>query len=77
MNQDEINERERNNPDNWGKLLAFYSSDSDSRFLVRQRRPRIGWTLNLAHPIGKILTLFLVLVPCLLVAVGLFAALHR
>jgi uncharacterized membrane protein len=77
MNQDEINERERNNPDNWSKPLGFYHSKLDSRVWVPQARPWMGSTLNLANPASRILVLLVILMlGVLLAAVLTFAMLH-
>ena len=72
MNQDELNERERNNPGNWGKLLGFYHSRADSRIWVRKPKPWMGWTLNMANPYARVLVLFFILLLCLLVAATVF-----
>jgi uncharacterized membrane protein len=61
MNQDEINEREWNNPDNWGKRFGFYNSKLDSRAWVRKPHPWMGWSLNLANPLAKVLVLVFLL----------------
>ena len=53
MDRDEINERERNNPDNWGKRLGFYHSSTDSRLWVRKPQPWMGRSLNMAKPIAR------------------------
>ena len=77
VNQDEINERERNNPDNWSKPLGFYHSKLDSRVWVPKPRPWMGSTLNLANPVGRTLVLlFVLLLGLLLAAVLAFAILH-
>jgi uncharacterized membrane protein len=68
MNQDEINERERNNPGNWGKTLGFYHSRADSRVWVRKPRPWMGWSLNMTNPFAGLLVLLFILLLCLLVA---------
>lgn len=54
LSQQEINNLEWNNPMNWGgpKGLAVYFSKRDSRIWVPQRKPSIGWTVNLAHTGG-------------------------
>lgn len=67
MNQDEINEREWNNPDNWGKRFGFYRSRLDSRTWVRKPKPWMGWSLNMANPLAKVLVLLFLLLMCLLV----------
>jgi len=77
MNQDEINERERNNPGNWGKHLGFYHSNVDSRVWVRKPQPWMGWSLNMARPLARVLVLLFILLLCLLVAFVGFSVLHR
>jgi uncharacterized membrane protein len=46
----EINEKEWQNPDNWGAPfgLGFYFSKKDSRVWVPKRYKWMGWTLNMA-----------------------------
>jgi uncharacterized membrane protein len=78
MNQDEINERERNNPDNWSKPLAFYHGRQDSRVWVRKPKPWMGWSLNLANPIARVLVaVFLPLLGLSVALIALFAILHK
>lgn len=54
LSQAEINRLEWENPMNWGgpKGLAVYFSKRDTRIWVPQRKPSIGWTVNLAHTGG-------------------------
>ena len=59
MNQDEINQKEWENPDNWGgpKWFSVYFSKRDSRTWVPKQQPWMGlWlkkaTPNLAHTSG-------------------------
>jgi uncharacterized membrane protein len=54
MMQDEMNQLEWNNPINWRgpKLIRFYFSKKDTRTWVLKKIPIMGWTLNLAHPLG-------------------------
>ncbi len=54
LSQQEINRLEWENPMNWGgpKGLAVYFSKRDSRIWVPQRKPSLGWTVNLAHTGG-------------------------
>jgi len=47
MNQDELNERERNNPGNWGKLLGFYHSRAGQSNLGSQAKALDG--LDVEH----------------------------
>jgi hypothetical protein len=55
-NRDEINRTEWANPRNWrGKFLGAYRGGRDSRAIVPKQNPRMGWTLNFANPIGKLL----------------------
>jgi uncharacterized membrane protein len=77
MNQHEINEREHKNPANWGSSFAFYHSKLDSRLWVPKQQAWMGWTLNLAHPLGKVLVLAFVLLLCLAAAAVVFAILPR
>ena len=77
MSQDEINERERNNPDNWGKRLGFYHSSTDSRLWVRKPQPWMGWSLNMSSPISRALVLLFTLVLCALAALVVFSVLHK
>ena len=76
MGQDEINERERNNPDNWGKRLGFYHSSTDSRLWVRRPHPWMSWSLNMAKPLARALVVLFALSSCLLMASIVFAVLH-
>jgi uncharacterized membrane protein len=77
MNQDEINERERTNPGNWGKVVGFYHSRLDSRVWVRKPQPWMGSSLNMAKPIARLLALLFILLLCLLVASMVFLVVHR
>lgn len=53
MTQDEINDAEWRNPENWSdRFVGIYFSKKDTRTWVPKRSPRLGWTLNLAHPRG-------------------------
>ena len=54
MDQKRINHEEWEDPDNWTGFSWFsaYASRRDTRWLVPKRRPRLGWTLNMAHPAG-------------------------
>jgi uncharacterized membrane protein len=62
MTQRERNEAEWRDPANWyGGWLGIYSSELDTRVLVPKRRPIMGWTLNMAHPLGKVIGLGLLL----------------
>jgi uncharacterized membrane protein len=69
MNQDEINERERTNPANWGQPFAFYRSRLDSRLWVRKPKPWMGWSLNMAKPASKVIVALFVVALILAVVV--------
>ena len=77
MNQDEINQREWNNPDNWGRVFAFYRSRLDTRVWVPKQKSWMGRTLNFGNPVGRLWALLLVLLPIALVAVVVFAVLLK
>jgi uncharacterized membrane protein len=77
MNQDEINEREHGDPANWSSPFEFYHSSLDSRLWVPKQQAWMGWTLNLAHPIARVLVLVFVLALCLVVAAVVYAVLPR
>jgi uncharacterized membrane protein len=65
MNQDEINDREHANPANWSSPFAFYHSSRDSRLWVPKQEAWMGRTLNMAHPIARVVVLVFVLAMCL------------
>lgn len=73
MTQDEINQREWQNPDNWSNRVfpALYFSKADQRLLVPKPIPTLGWTLNLAHRSAAMLFVGTLWVP----ALGIIAAL--
>jgi uncharacterized membrane protein len=73
MDQHEINERERNNPDNWSKPLGFYHSRLDSRVWVHKPQPWMGWSLNMARPTSKVLVLLFMLLLGLFVVATVLA----
>ena len=77
MTQDEINEREWNNPGNWGRRLGFYSSSADSRLWVRKPRPWMGSTLNMAKPTARVMVLLFTVLLCVVVAAIVLAVLPR
>jgi len=55
MNQQEINAGEWNNPENWSGLCnEIYFSKKDSRSFVPRpgRWKNLGWSVNLARPLG-------------------------
>ena len=69
MTQDDINQREWENPANWSILT--YSSPKDSRIFVPKRRS-FGWTINFGNISGKIVFgLFLALPVTIFVLYGL------
>lgn len=66
MTQDEINQREWENPANWSVLT--YSSPRDSRVFVPKRRG-VGVTMNFGHKNGRIsflVVLALLVLPALI-----------
>ena len=73
MSDDEINQREWNDPKNWAG--GIYRSRTDSRALVPKRRG-FGVTVNFGHRNGIILFVALVALP-LAVSLGLFVFLRR
>jgi uncharacterized membrane protein len=78
MSQDEINERERNNPENWSKPLGFYRSRQDSRVWVRKPKPWMGWSLNLAKPLAWAqILVFLLLLGLLMASILVFGVLQK
>jgi uncharacterized membrane protein len=77
VDQDEINEREHSNPANWSSPFAFYHSDLDSRLIVPKQQAWMGRTLNMAHPIARVMVLVFVLAMCLVAAAIVFAVLPR
>ncbi len=50
-------------PGNWIGIrwLRFYHASGDDRVWVPKRVPWLGWTINLAHPAGRVMMLALVL----------------
>jgi uncharacterized membrane protein len=48
--QDAINKQEWERPENWSGWFGTYRSTRDQRLWVPKRNPRLGWTLNFAHP---------------------------
>jgi uncharacterized membrane protein len=69
MTEAEINEREWMNPGNWSdEVVGLYFSKRDSRTWVPKRNPRMGWTLNLAHPGGAWWLVGLLVAPALIAA---------
>ena len=59
--QEAINQQEWERPNNWRWL--GYSSERDTRLWVPKRNPRLGWTINFAHPAGRWTCLGLFTVP--------------
>lgn len=41
--------------DHW-RLGMLYSNPADERFIVPKRPAWMGWTINLAHPAGRVVT---------------------
>lgn len=54
MTQEDINQTEWSNPQNGSgpKLFGIYSSKTDERLWVPNRKPSWGWTINVGHPGG-------------------------
>jgi uncharacterized membrane protein len=48
--QEAINQQEWERPDNWSGRLGRYRRERDTRLWVPKPNPRMGWTLNFAHP---------------------------
>jgi uncharacterized membrane protein len=73
MTQDEINEKEWGNPDNWAGP-GFYFSKRDSRVWVPKSIPWMGWTLNIARPMGAYLLLaFIIGIPLFIIIISVVA----
>ncbi len=68
MSSPQIQQAEWENPANWSSRGPFgvYFSKRDPRIWVPKARPGLGWTLNLAHPLGTAWMLGLLLLPTLL-----------
>jgi uncharacterized membrane protein len=63
MTQREMNEAEWRDPANWhGGWLGIYKSERDTRSWVPKRRPVMGWTVNMAHPLGRVIGYGLLLI---------------
>ena len=77
MSQEEINQREHADPANWSTPFGFYRSSRDSRLWVRKQQAWMGWTLNVAHPIARVIVLVFVLALCLAAAVVVAAVLPQ
>ena len=69
MNQDEINKKEWENPDNWTgpTNMSVYFSKKDSRTWVPKMKPWMGWTLNLGQPSGVRWLVLCIIGPIILV----------
>lgn len=75
MAPDETNQKEWDNPQNWSdRWIGLYFSKRDSRLWVPKRNPRLGWTLNLAHPAGAVWLFGLFLGIILLIIAGCVAS---
>jgi uncharacterized membrane protein len=68
INTDPVSASEWENPRNWSRGV-FYHSRLDKRILVPKRLRSFGYTLNLAHPGGRIF--LAILVGAALIAMGL------
>ncbi len=71
MTQQDINQREWENPANWGgpKLISVYFSKRDTRTWVRKQIPGTGWTVNLAK-ISGVLWYFGIVLGAMLMVIG-------
>ena len=49
VEQERINQQEWEHPENWSRW-SVYRSSRDTRLWVPKSNPRLGWTLNFAHP---------------------------
>lgn len=59
------------NPENWsGGPIEVYFSKRDRRLWVPKRKPRWGWTLNMAHPYAGVLVVGTIVLAMLLPAVA-------
>jgi len=73
MNQNEINEKEWNDPENWsGGILGFYFSKKDTRTWVpKPDEQGFGWTVNTAKPAGPRWIFFLLQLPFLITVIAI------
>jgi len=64
MDRSERNARARQNPDDWigPRWLGLYRSSDDDRLWVPKVPRVLGWTVNLARPVGVIIVMALVTV---------------
>ena len=69
--------RETNHPAHWigPRWLGIYRNSKDSRLFVRRSRPFIGWGLNHAHPMARLI--IAVIVAMILVGLLLAVTLGR
>jgi uncharacterized membrane protein len=72
INTDPVNASEWENPRNWSGGV-FYHSRLDKRILVPKRLGAFGYTVNLAHPGGRIVLAVLVGAALIAIAFGLRA----
>ncbi|MEF3080816.1 hypothetical protein V3391_01115 [Luteimonas sp. SMYT11W] len=62
MDRSERNARAWQNPDNWigPRWLGLYRSADDDRLWVPKVPRALGWTVNLARPVGALILMALV-----------------
>ena len=73
MKNDEINQREWNDPQNWS--CGIYRSRADTRALVPKRRG-FGWTTNFGNRNGVILFVALLSLPFMIFLIIFFGGGH-
>jgi len=63
MDRSERNARAWQNPDNWigPRWLGLYRSADDDRLWVPKVPRALGWTVNLARPVGMLILMVLVI----------------
>ena len=61
--QEQINQREWERRENWSGWLCTYRSERDTRLWVPKPNPRLGLTLNFAHPQARLSLLGVSIVP--------------
>ena len=68
MDRSERNARAWQDPDNWigPRWLGLYRAADDDRLWVRKVPRALGWTVNLARPVGVIILMALVVAVLLL-----------
>jgi uncharacterized membrane protein len=71
VNQEQINQKEWENPANWSDtIVGIYFSKRDTRVWVPKRVPAFGWTLNLGNPVAAWWLVGLLALPPVLTALA-------